>query len=50
MANPEPVADFFDLFVIGDGEILAVEILRRIGRGRAEGKRQGRRSCGTWRP
>jgi radical SAM family uncharacterized protein/radical SAM-linked protein len=38
MANPEPVADFFDLFVIGDGEILAVEILRRIGIGRREGK------------
>src|SRR5690606_39037135 len=37
MANPEPVADFFDVFVIGDGEILAAEILRRIGRGRREG-------------
>jgi len=34
MANPEPVADFFDLFVIGDGEILAAEVLRRIGQGR----------------
>jgi hypothetical protein len=38
MANPEPVADFFDLFVIGDGEILAVEILRRIGIGRRDGR------------
>jgi radical SAM family uncharacterized protein/radical SAM-linked protein len=37
MANPEPVADFFDLFVIGDGEILAVELLRIIGHGRAAG-------------
>ncbi len=37
MANPEPVADFFDLFVIGDGEILAVEILRGIGEGRKKG-------------
>ncbi|HKP96770.1 MAG TPA: TIGR03960 family B12-binding radical SAM protein [Fibrobacteria bacterium] len=37
MANPEPVADFFDLFVIGDGEILAVEVLRCIGRGRKAG-------------
>lgn len=36
MANPEPVADFFDLFVIGDGEILAPEILRRIGMGRKQ--------------
>ncbi|MBN8706232.1 MAG: TIGR03960 family B12-binding radical SAM protein [Bacteroidetes bacterium] len=34
MANPEPVADFYDLFVIGDGEILAVQILRIIGEGR----------------
>lgn len=37
MANPEPVADFFDLFVIGDGEILATTILRVIGLGRKEG-------------
>ena len=37
MANPEPVADFFDLFVIGDGEILAVEVLRIIGHGRKAG-------------
>ncbi len=38
MANPEPVADFFDLFVIGDGEILAPAILRAIGKGRREHK------------
>lgn len=37
MANPEPVADFFDLFVIGDGEILAVDVLRCIGNGRRDG-------------
>ncbi len=37
MANPEPVADFFDFFIIGDGEVLAVETLRRIGRGRKLG-------------
>lgn len=37
MANPEPVADFYDLFVIGDGEILAVQILRMIGEGRRAG-------------
>ncbi|MFO7885779.1 MAG: TIGR03960 family B12-binding radical SAM protein [Desulfobacteraceae bacterium] len=24
--NPEPLADFFDLFVVGDGEVAAVEI------------------------
>ncbi len=32
--NPEPVADFFDLFVIGDAEELVVELVRRIGEGR----------------
>jgi len=37
MANPEPVAGFYDLFVIGDGEILAVQILRIIGEGRKKG-------------
>lgn len=34
MANPEPVADFYDIFVIGDGEGLVVEILKIIGNGR----------------
>ncbi len=38
MANPEPVADFFDLFVIGDGENLAVPLLRLLGEGRRAGK------------
>ncbi len=38
MANPEPVADFFDLFVIGDGEGLAPRLLRLLGQGRREGK------------
>jgi len=32
--NPEPVADFFDLVVIGDAEELVVELVRRIGEGR----------------
>jgi len=35
--NPEPVADFFDLVVIGDAEELIVELVRRIGRGRRNG-------------
>jgi len=38
MANPEPMADFFDLFVIGDGENLAVPLLRLLGEGRRAGK------------
>ncbi len=38
MANPEPVADFFDLFVIGDGEGLAPKLLRLFGEGRRAGK------------
>ncbi|TYB81892.1 MAG: TIGR03960 family B12-binding radical SAM protein [Kosmotoga sp.] len=29
-ANPEPVADFFDLFLIGDGEKASVEISRLV--------------------
>jgi len=28
-SNPEPVADFFDLFVIGDGEEVFPEVIRR---------------------
>jgi radical SAM family uncharacterized protein/radical SAM-linked protein len=38
MANPEPVAPFFDLFVIGDGEQLAPQLLREIGHGRQRGE------------
>ena len=36
MANPEPVADFFDAFIIGDGERAVVEVMRVIGEGRRE--------------
>ncbi len=36
--NPEPVADFFDLVVIGDAEELVVDLVRRIGKGRREGR------------
>ncbi len=35
--NPEPVADFFDLVVIGDAEELIVELVRKIGAGRKAG-------------
>jgi len=37
MANPEPVADFFDCFVIGDGEEITPPLLRRIGEARKAG-------------
>lgn len=37
MANPEPVADFYDFFVIGDGEVLAPQIVRIVGEGRRAG-------------
>ena len=30
MANPEPVADFFDFFVIGDGEVVLPPILQLL--------------------
>jgi len=40
--NPEPVADFFDLFAIGDGEELRGEILEKIQNWKREksGKRE----------
>ncbi|WP_022666461.1 TIGR03960 family B12-binding radical SAM protein [Desulfospira joergensenii] len=38
--NPEPLADFFDLFVIGDGEEAILEISNRV----IEFKKQGRGS------
>lgn len=37
MANPEPVADFFDAFMIGDGEDMVVPVTRCIGEARKEG-------------
>jgi radical SAM family uncharacterized protein len=36
-ANPEPLADFFDLFVLGDGEEALVALVELVKRGRAEG-------------
>jgi radical SAM family uncharacterized protein/radical SAM-linked protein len=35
--NPEPVADFFDLFVIGDGEIPAIEICKTVRTAKRDG-------------
>lgn len=37
MANPEPVADFFDAFCIGDGEEAIPLLLRVVGEGRKAG-------------
>ena len=50
MANPEPVADFFDLFVIGDGEELAPRLLRLVGEHRKAGKARMEtlRELSTW--
>lgn len=36
--NPEPLADFVDAFLIGDGEEASVEIVRTIQQGKAQGK------------
>lgn len=36
--NPEPMADFFDAFLIGDGEETVVEIARIVGQARRAGK------------
>lgn len=38
--NPEPVADFFDLFVIGDGEERTLDIMRRYEEGNFSSKRE----------
>jgi radical SAM superfamily enzyme YgiQ (UPF0313 family) len=37
--NPEPLADFFDLFLIGDGEEAIVEIMEAYQKERQEGSR-----------
>jgi len=37
MANPEPVADFFDVFAIGDGEVLLPRLLDAVRDARAAG-------------
>ncbi len=38
--NPEPLADFFDLFVLGDGEEVVLEICREIIASRQKGGRR----------
>lgn len=35
--NPEPMADFFDLFVIGDGEVSAIEICKTVRTAKRDG-------------
>jgi radical SAM family uncharacterized protein len=40
--NPEPVADFFDAVVIGDGEDAVIEVMEVV----AEAKREGRKKSG----
>ena len=40
MANPEPVADFFDAFNIGDGEEMLPKIVRTVGECRRKGMRR----------
>ena len=41
MANPEPVADFFDAFAIGDGEILLRDLLDAVKAAKAAGVSRG---------
>ncbi|MFH1177781.1 MAG: TIGR03960 family B12-binding radical SAM protein, partial [Acidobacteriota bacterium] len=36
MANPEPVADFFDVLAIGDGEVLLPRLLAQLRRARRQ--------------
>ncbi|MGQ9811326.1 MAG: TIGR03960 family B12-binding radical SAM protein [bacterium] len=39
-SNPEPMAEFIDGFVIGDGEKTSVEIAEVVGESRSQGKRR----------
>src|SRR5438270_8943879 len=41
--NPDPLADFVDLFVIGDGEEVVAEITEVIGEWKADGRTPGSR-------
>ncbi len=36
--NPEPLVDFFDVFLIGDGEEAQLEMLRKVNQGKKAGK------------
>jgi radical SAM family uncharacterized protein len=38
--NPEPMSDFIDVFVIGDGEEAVIEFLEAFREGKGEGKKQ----------
>lgn len=38
VCNPEPLAEFFDLFFLGDGETVDVEVMELYRRMKAEGK------------
>ena len=44
--NPEPLADFFDLFVIGEGEEVLLELVRAYGEWE---RREWRMENGEWR-
>ncbi|HUO04431.1 MAG TPA: radical SAM protein [Candidatus Binataceae bacterium] len=50
--NPEPVADFVDLFLIGEGEEMAPEFIERIAaaRGTSERLREAASVDGAYRP
>ncbi len=39
--NPEPIAEFFDAFLLGDGESAVVEIAGAVMEGRASGEERG---------
>lgn len=40
--NPEPLADFFDFFIIGEGEEIIVEVSNLMNQWKNEGKKDGR--------
>lgn len=40
--NPEPLADFFDFFIIGEGEEVIVEVAKTLAKWKDDGKPKGR--------
>ena len=46
--NPEPIADFVDAVVLGDGEEVVAEITQVVGTWKASGERTAPRCSGRW--
>lgn len=45
--NPEPMADFFDLFVVGDGEEVILQLVELLASGKGAGRKELLRQAAT---